>query len=338
MRMGPQTGREPLLEGSKDDDPGAGLSHSEHKVLLTIAGFDPSSGAGLTADLKVFAAHRYYGIAAATALTVQSTAGVQRIEPVSSALLGETLDCLAEDLPLAGIKIGMLATAANVNRVAGFLRRLRDDPARLTPNPPWVVLDPVMRSSSGHPLLEPVGIESLRVELLSLVDCVTPNVDELYLLAGRPRRLRESSTTSLQTEESGSNEGEKHEIAEVAALLSRRFSSLSIVVTGGHLARPDDYLVSPGLPGAWIEGEWVRTRATHGTGCAYSSALLSELVRGRSLPQAALNAKRYIKAALQAALPMGRGGGSMHHLYATYPLRSMPTVPDQDKEVGGATR
>ena len=123
------------------------------KTLLTIAGFDPSSGAGITADLAVFAAHGTFGCSAITALTVQSTLGVERVDPVDPTVLRETLACLELDLPAAGIKIGMLATREAVEVVAAYLEELR---AR---RPCIVVLDPVLRSSSGAALLSPEGTD-----------------------------------------------------------------------------------------------------------------------------------------------------------------------------------
>jgi hypothetical protein len=127
---------------------------------LTIAGYDPSSGAGITADLQVFADHSVTGVSAVTALTVQSTKGVRRIEPVRGMLLRETLDCLGEDGPIAGVKIGMLATAEVVGVVAEFLRGAGISRER-------VVLDPVIRASSGAELLSAEGVERLVAELLA---------------------------------------------------------------------------------------------------------------------------------------------------------------------------
>jgi len=270
-------------------------------IALTIAGFDPSGGAGLTADLKVFAAHGFYGVAAATALTVQSTSGVRHVEPVSARLLSETLACLAEDLPLTGIKIGMLATAANVDAVAEFIESLLEDSLP-------IVLDPVLCSSSGYALLDAPGVDRLRARLLPLVTCATPNIEELFLLTGRNRP-------------GGSSAPLREEIAAEAAALAAQFPNLAIVATGGHLASPDDYVLSTGAQPVWLPGEWVETPATHGTGCGYSSALLCGLAAGLTLAEAALAAKRYVTEALRAATPMGKGGGSMDHLYASIHAR-----------------
>src|ERR1700751_5495497 len=135
------------------------------RTVLTIAGFDPSSGAGVTADLKVFAAHGIYGLAAITALTVQSTQGVRRVEPASEEILQQTLDCLVEDIPISGLKIGMLATEEMVGTVVTFLSRFETPPGK-------IVLDPVLRSSSGHELISKQGFTRLKSDLLPRVGWV----------------------------------------------------------------------------------------------------------------------------------------------------------------------
>ena len=149
------------------------------RTVLTIAGFDPSSGAGVTADLMVFAAHGMFGTSCVTSLTVQSTVGVAASYPVAAEVVRATLDCLWADLPAAGVKIGMLATAANVEVVAEFVGSLRGKGTRIP-----VVLDPVLRSSSGRELLDADGVRLVRERLLPLVDWVTPNVEELSVLTG----------------------------------------------------------------------------------------------------------------------------------------------------------
>ena len=266
-------------------------------VCLTIAGFDPSSGAGITADLKTFAAHGVYGVAAITALTVQSTQGVRAMEPVRPSLFRETLECLAADLPLAGVKLGMLGSAGLVAEAEHFLRARPELRKR-------AVLDPVLQSSSGAALLDAVGTTLLRERLLGAVGWITPNLDELGLLAGVQVRTREQVPAAAER------------LARQAAGAGN--PSLAIVVTGGHLDRPDDYLLLNGT-GAWLPGERVETRSTHGTGCAFSSALLAELVLGHTGGTAVEKAKRYVAGALRAAYPVGQGRGPLHHLFAYNP-------------------
>jgi hydroxymethylpyrimidine/phosphomethylpyrimidine kinase len=263
-------------------------------VALTIAGFDPSSGAGITADLKVFAAHDIYGMACITALTVQSTLGVRRVEPVAAATVGQTLDCLREDVVPAGVKIGMLATREIVSEVAAFLAGAGIDRHR-------VVLDPVLRSSSGRELLSIPGVDRLRSELLARVGWVTPNLDELAVLIG---------SESVGREDVPAAAAKLHQLAREMGT-----PELFVVVTGGHLDRPDDFLRTPDGEEIWLSGERVETRSTHGTGCAFSSALLCQLMKGAKPKEAAAGAKAYVTDALRAAYPVGQGKGPMHHLF-----------------------
>jgi hydroxymethylpyrimidine/phosphomethylpyrimidine kinase len=258
------------------------------RTVLTIAGFDPSSGAGVTADLMVFAAHGLFGISCITGLTVQSTIGVRATAPVSAEIVHDTLDCLQSDLPLAGIKIGMLATAANVVMVVEFLEMLRIEGRRVP-----VVLDPVLRSSSGRELLDADGVAVMRRRLLPLVDWVTPNMEELGVLTGHLVSRRE-------------------EMADAAQVLQMMGSELNVVATGGHLDPPDDLVVSAGGEVVWLPGERIVSQSTHGTGCAFSSALLSRVVLGDAAKEAAAMAKRYVAEAILTATPMGNGIGPMN--------------------------
>ena len=263
------------------------------RTVLTIAGFDPSSGAGVTADLMVFAAHGLFGTSCITALTVQSTLGVSAIHPVTPEIVRATLARLHDDLPAAGIKIGMLGTAAMVEAVAAFLEQV---PAVA------VVLDPVVRSSSGRELLSPEGLALLRTRLLPRVTMVTPNLEELSALTGE----------RVTTEE---------EMVVAARSLQRGYAGLAVLATGGHLDRPHDLLLTAEGAEHWLAGERVETLSTHGTGCAHSSALLSGLVRGQDVLEAAWSAKRYVETAMRTARPRGYGRGPLHHLW---PLQTRP--------------
>lgn len=261
------------------------------RIALTIAGFDPSSGAGITADLKVFAAHGLYGVAAVTALTVQSTQGVRRVEPVSAEVLLETLDCLAGDLAISGIKIGMLATGPTVEAVSDFVTRC-GVPAGL------IVLDPVLRSSSGRELLSAEGLTLLKDRLLPLVGWVTPNTGELAALTGIPVTTRDV-------------------VPDAAARLAEVYPGLNIVVTGGHLEPPDDFLRIAGEDTEWFPGARIETRTTHGTGCAFSSALLARLIAEDPPACAVSAAKTYVRSAMEAAEPIGKGHGPLNHLFTS---------------------
>jgi hydroxymethylpyrimidine/phosphomethylpyrimidine kinase len=264
------------------------------QTVLTIAGFDPSSGAGVTADLMVFAAHGLFGVSCITALTVQSTVGVMAIHPVAAETVRSTLDCLQGDLPAAGIKIGMLATAANVAAVADFLTELRGlhGPGQRAA----VVLDPVLRSSSGRGLLDPAGVQLLRERLLPLVDWVTPNLDELGVLTERSVVGRD-------------------DLEDAARVLQGCGPNLNVFATGGHLNPPDDLVLTVEGELRWLVGERVVTQSTHGTGCALSSALLSRIVLGDDALSASTAAKRYVAEAMRSASPLGYGHGPVNHLW-----------------------
>ena len=265
------------------------------KVVLTIAGFDPSSGAGITADLQVFAAHGLFGTAAITALTVQSTLGVSYVEAVRAKTLRATLDHLVADLPPAGIKIGMLGSAEAVQTVADFVRSLSDVGASLKVP---VVLDPVLRSSSGAALLVPEALEALRAELLPLVSWITPNLQELIQLV---------RCTGSGFEELASSLGEDN-------------PGLFVVATGGdEEGVPTDRVRYPSGRVETFHGQRVETRSNHGTGCAFSSALLSQLVLGKTSEEAVTLAKRYVEGALRSAPGLGSGNGPMDLLW---PMRS----------------
>lgn len=257
------------------------------KTLLTIAGHDPSSGAGVTADLAVMAAHGYSGTSAVTALTVQSTVAVRATHPVESRILADALDCIVEDMPPAGVKIGMLATGANVRVVCSLLERLRAQGLRSP-----VVLDPVMRATSGRALLDEDGVCMLREALLPLVDWATPNFSELEVLLGR--RLKVAAELEL-----------------AAAELVEANSRLNLVCTGGDADAADDLVLLGDRTREWLRGEKLLSTSTHGTGCAFASALVCRLSDGVAGVEAARLAKQYVTEGIRRAEPRGAGKGPL---------------------------
>lgn len=261
------------------------------QTVLTIAGFDPSSGAGITADLMVFAAHGLFGTSCITSLTIQSTLGVLDNHPIPAETVRATLDCLYSDLPPVGIKIGMMATARNVSAVADYLTHIRAH-APQTP----IVLDPVLRSSSGRELLDLAGVQQLRDRLLPLVDWITPNTDELSLLANHPVNRRD-------------------DIPKAAPILRQDNPQLNVFATGGHFNPPDDFLLTATGSATWLPGKHIDSTSTHGTGCALSSALLSRLVLGDTPEMATHVAKQYVAEAIRSAHPLGQGRGPLNHLW-----------------------
>jgi hydroxymethylpyrimidine/phosphomethylpyrimidine kinase len=273
-------------------------------IILTIAGFDPSSGAGVTADIKTIAAHGCYGVACITAMTVQSTAGVKRVEAVDPALISDTLEELAADLDIAAVHIGMLGSGKVVKAVADFLTNQssgqggsrsssRAEGARLP-----VVLDPILKSSSGANLLDVVGTRLLVEKLIPLADVVTPNVDEAAELTG------------IQVKDL--------EEMKVAATKLHEMGAAAVVITGGHLEKAIDLLsftTRRGVEQEIFKAERQRSNSTHGTGCAFATAMACHLAQDRGLAEAALLAKTYVTAAISYGHPLGRGTGPVHHLY-----------------------
>jgi len=259
-----------------------------------VAGFDPTGGAGVTADVAVFAALGAYGTSVITALTVQSTVGVERVEAVVAGVLGDTLRCLAADMRPAGVKIGMLGTGENARVVDGFCHGLTGVP---------VVLDTVLRASSGGELLDGDGVRVVRERLLGTVCWVTPNTVELGVLTG------------MEVRGAGDVPAAAKRLQNMAREVGN--AGLNVVVTGGHLAKPDDYLLDWDGRGQWVHGERVETRATHGTGCAFSSALLAGLVlHGDRLPvQQVRAAKEYVQRAMETAPGLGGGKGPMNLMW-----------------------
>lgn len=261
--------------------PGAGSP----PVTLTIAGFDPTAGAGVAADLKTFAAHSCYGVAAITALTVQSSKGVRKVEPVSAEVLRAQLEELLKDVNVAAVKIGMLATRANVAAVAEVLEKAKF---------PAVVLDPVLRSTSGMELLEPGGVKELAKRLLALATVITPNIAEAAALSGLEIKSLEEM--------------------KAAAEKLHQMGARAVVITGGDLEKPVDLLYD-GKEFAPFGGQKVKSENTHGTGCAFSSAVAANLAQGRQLPDAVMLSKAYVVKAIEKGFATGKGKGALNHFY-----------------------
>ncbi len=262
-------------------------------VVLTIAGFDPSSGAGITADIKTIAAHECYGVSCITALTVQSTQGVRRVEGVDPKIVAQTLQELVSDLAVEAVHIGMLGNEQVAAVVADFLGDSSSH-ARL----PHVVLDPILKSSSGAGLLDAAGTRLLIERLLPLAELVTPNLDEASVLTG-------IAVTNLD------------QMREAADRL-HSLGAANVVVTGGHLEKAMDLLsftTARGIEREVFKADRQRSNATHGTGCAFSTALACHLAHGRGLPEAVLLSKAYVSAAIANAYSLGKGAGPLHHLY-----------------------
>jgi hydroxymethylpyrimidine/phosphomethylpyrimidine kinase len=262
-------------------------------VILSIAGYDPTSGAGVTADVKTAAALGCYAATCITAITVQTTQGVFGVQPLSADLVLQILRSLAEDLDIRAIRLGMLGSGEVAAAIADFL-----ESARL----PNVVLDPVIRSSSGAALLDEAGLEVVRKRLIPLCDVLTPNIHEAAVLGGFEPLADQSGWESALPK-----------LRELSAGI-HRLGANAVVITGGHLDPANDYLsYERGEKVEVIAGERVESRSTHGTGCAYATAISCRLALGDDLPQAARAAKAYVRRAMQSAYPLGKGTGPINH-------------------------
>jgi hydroxymethylpyrimidine/phosphomethylpyrimidine kinase len=274
-------------------------------VVLTIAGFDPSSGAGITADIKTIAAHECYGVACITALTVQSTQGVRRVVGVDPMIIAETLEELVTDVTLAAVHIGMLGNRQVVEVVADFLVR-----AQLS----HVVLDPILKSSSGADLLDAPGTRLFIDRLLPLAEVITPNLDEASVMTG-------IAVTNL------------NQMRQGAARL-HSLGAANVVVTGGHLEKAIDLLsftTARGIEEEVFKADRQQSNSTHGTGCAFSTALACHLAHGRGLPEAVLLAKAYVSAAIANAHPIGQGVGPLYHLFRMSQQRRPSAIVSEEE-------
>lgn len=254
------------------------------RTALTIAGSDPSGGAGIQADLKTFAAHGVYGTTAITALTVQNTLGVTRVSAVDRVLVTAQIDAVVSDLGADATKIGMLANGALVDAVAEAIGR-----HRLA----HVVIDPVFRATSGHALLDDAAIAPLIARLLPLADVVTPNTNEAGILTGE-------AVTSLDEM--------RRAAARLVALGAR-----AAIVTGGHLDGPAIDVCFDGRTYTELRAERLGGPHTHGTGCTFSAAIAARLAQGDDLVTAARAAKAYVTRAIAQAPGLGHGRGPLQH-------------------------
>lgn len=260
-------------------------------VVCSVAGSDPSAGAGIQADLKSFAACGVYGATVVTAVTVQDTTAVGGVHPVPAATVAAQIDAVAEDLAPAAWKTGMLVDGEVVAAVAARLSHHRVA---------VLVVDPVVRSTSSRPLLNAAGVEALRRLLLPLATVVTPNLDEAAVLLDRPVAGLDGA----------------REAAVALCGLGPRVA----VVTGGHLDGEQVVdVVYAAAAGACVELAHPRVegRGTHGTGCTLSAAIAAFLARGTPPLEAVSSARAYVREAMLRAPGLGAGAGPLGHLEVT---------------------
>jgi hydroxymethylpyrimidine/phosphomethylpyrimidine kinase len=254
-------------------------------VALSVAGSDPSGGAGIQADLKTFEACGVYGMAVLTALTAQNTLGVHGVEVVTPAFVGAQLDAVLGDVGAQAVKTGMLATAPVMEVVAETL----DAHGVRT-----LVVDPVAASKHGDPLLEDDAVRTLATRIVPRALVATPNAGEVGLLTGRTPRRREDLPAA----------------ADAVLELGCRW----VLVKGGHL---DDEvavdLLTDGDEVHWLEAPRLDTRDTHGTGCTLAAAITAGLAAGLDVVPAVRAAKDYLTGALRTGVRIGEGIGPVDH-------------------------
>lgn len=262
-------------------------------IAVTIAGSDSSGGAGLQADLKTFSALGVYGASIVTAVTAQNTLGVQSVYTLPAEFVAAEIDSVFDDLTVNAVKIGMLSSAEIIETVAASLSKKTAS---------FIVLDPVMVSTSGDLLLDPDAISVLRMQLLPIANLVTPNLPEAA-------RLLECHVADSLAEM-------KRQAAAICKLGAK-----AVLLKGGHAkgAESVDVLASEnGIE--TFSSPRIATRHTHGTGCTLSAAIAAHLARGIDLRNAVAASKTYLTAALGMAdtLAIGRGHGPVHHFHAIW--------------------
>ena len=259
------------------------------KTALTIAGSDSSGGAGIQADIKTMTANGVYAMSAITALTAQNTTGVTGIFEATPEFLAQEIDAIFTDIYPDAVKIGMVSSAELIGVIAEKLH---------TYGAKHIVVDPVMISKSGYPLLAPEACETLIKELLPLATLVTPNLPEAEAITG------------MQVTE----KAQMRAVAEKIIALDAK----AVLVKGGHLSDTADDLLFDGSTETWFPGKRIPTKNTHGTGCTLSSSLAANLAKGLELPEAVRASKAYVTEAIEHGIELGSGCGPTHHFVDLY--------------------
>lgn len=255
--------------------------------VCTIAGSDSGGGAGIQADIKTFQERRVYGTSVITAVTVQNTLGVQNVYPVPLVGVKQQLEALLSDFELSAIKTGMLVDASYIQTVSDILKGYPDIP---------LIVDPVMIAKGGASLMAEEALEVLKTELLPLATIVTPNLPEAEALSGM----------TITTEADMENAAER-----LQAMGCR-----NVLIKGGHGSNPTvtvDYILLENGEEAWLHGERIETKDTHGTGCTLGACITAEIAKGHSIQEAVVIAKAFIQSAIANGLGIGHGHGPTNH-------------------------
>lgn len=279
-----------------------------NKVVLSIAGLDPSGGAGIIADIKTFSAFGCFATAAVSSITFQNTVGVSGAHHQTAETVRRQIEPILEDFEVSALKTGMLPTREVIEEVAGIVSEN---------NLKNFVVDPVVRSTSGFDLIDDKALKALIEKLFPLSDLITPNIPEAERIAG----IKIESETDL----------------EKAARIMQNFGAKNVLIKGGHLFGknisadadikdvPDktasllkskqavDYLWKDGVLHIW-QGEYIETKSTHGTGCTLSAAIAASLALGKSLTEAIEISKRFVTEAIRTSPNIGKGHSPVNHL------------------------
>lgn len=257
------------------------------KTALTIAGTDPSGGAGIQADIKTMTANGVFATCAVTALVAQNTTGVKDIVECTPEFLAEELDCVFTDIFPDAVKTGMVSSIPLIQVIAA---KLKEYGAKN------LVVDPVMVATSGDRLISEDAVAALKEQLLPLATVLTPNIPEAEILSG----MTITDTAGMEA---------------AAKAISERYGC-AVLCKGGHsLNDANDYLYRQGQ-GRWFPGRRIQNPNTHGTGCTLSSAIAANLAKGQDLETAVATAKEYLSGALAAMLDLGHGSGPLDHAYS----------------------
>lgn len=257
------------------------------KTALAIAGSDCSGGAGIQADLKTMTVHRVYAMSVITALTAQNTTGVTGIMEVTPEFLAKQLDAVFTDITPDAVKIGMVSSGPLIRAIAQKLKQYQAQ---------RIVVDPVMVSTSGSRLISEDAVEVLKEELFPIAALLTPNIPEGEILSG----VRIHSVNDME---------------KAARHMSEKFGC-AVLLKGGHNLNDANDLLWWNNRGKWFGGKRIHNSNTHGTGCTLSSAIASNLAKGKFLEDAVSEAKKYISGALADMLDLGHGSGPMNHAFA----------------------
>lgn len=256
------------------------------KTALTIAGTDPSGGAGIQADIKTMTAHGVFAMSAVTALVSQNTVGVFSVMEVTPEFLSSQIRAVATDIFPDAVKTGMISSPSLVRVIAQSIAEFKFK---------QIVVDPVMVATNGARLTDDDAVQTLQRELLPLAAVITPNIPEAQILS----RMKIDSAPAME---------------KAAEIIFSEYGC-AVLVKGGHsLNDASDFLLTKN-GGTWFSGKRIDNKNTHGTGCTLSSAIASNLAKGKTLEQSVEQAKSYISGCLEAMLDLGKGSGPLNHAF-----------------------